>query len=153
MLDFCPRWIAERLGHSADPVYFATWRVLGWQPGLEPAEREVVAQVLQLRRDARCTMLAFVVMDDHVHVLLRCRRGSVDSVLEAIKTYSAHRLRDVYGRSGAIWQHDWFGRKVQGEEDLRRQTEYIVSNPWKRWPFTEGYPWVWPYSSLTHIQR
>ena len=109
--------------------------------------------MLQLRRDARCTMLAFVVMDDHVHVLLRCRRGSVDSVLEAIKTYSAHRLRDVYGRSGAIWQHDWFGRKVQGEEDLRRQTEYIVSNPWKRWPFTEGYPWVWPYSSLTHIQR
>jgi len=127
--------------------------VSGWQPGLEPAEREVVAQVLQLHRDARCTMLAFVVMDDHVHVLLRCRRGSVDSVLEAIKTYSAHRLRDVYGRSGAIWQHDWFGRKVQGEEDLRRQTEYIVSNPWKRWPFTEGYPWVWPYSSLTHIQR
>lgn len=150
MLDFCPRWLTDRLGHSTDPIYFATWRISSWQSPLEPAEREVVTQVLQLRKDGRYTMLAFVVMDDHVHVLVQCRRGDVDAVLESMKSYSAHRLRDVHGRSGAIWQRDSFGRPVHGPEDLRRQTEYIVANPWKRWPFTEGYPWVWEAGARSH---
>ncbi len=145
MLDLCSRWLADRLAH--DPIYFATWRISSWQAPLEPAEREVVTQVLQLRKDGRYTMHAFVVMDDHVHVLVRCRRGEVDAVLENMKSYSAHRLRDVHGREGAIWQRDSFGRPVQGPEDLRRQTDYIVGNPWKRWPFTEGYPWVWEAGS------
>jgi len=153
MLDFYPRWLSERLGHAVEPVYFATWRISSWQPPLEPAEREVVTQVLQLRKDARYSIRAFVVMDDHVHVLVQCRRGEVDAVIESMKSYSAHRLREVHGRSGAVWQHESFGRPIRGPEDLRLRTEYIVSNPWKRWPFIEGYPWVWEAGARARRRR
>ena len=102
----------------------------------------MVTRVLHARKDPRYDLLAFVVMDDHVHVLVRTRRVSVTQVLEAMKTYSAHKLREA-GRAGAIWQRDTFDRLVTDENDLRKRTDYIVSNPWKRWPFTEGYPWVW----------
>jgi hypothetical protein len=32
---------------------------------------------------------------------------------------------------------------VRNEEELREKAEYIVGNPWKRWPFVRSYPWVW----------
>jgi len=149
MLSLCQRWLSERFGTSSGAVYFATWRTSSWQEPLTPQEREVVTRVLKVRRDPRYELLAFVVMDDHVHVLVRTRGVAVNQVLESMKTYSAHKLREMAVRTGAIWQRDTFERLVRDQEDLRKRTDYIVSNPWKRWPFTEGYPWVWEAGGAT----
>ncbi|RPJ69590.1 MAG: hypothetical protein EHM24_18130 [Acidobacteria bacterium] len=142
MLALCQQWLSERWGESSGGVFFATWRISSWQEPLTPQEREVVTRVLHSRKDQRFDLLAFVVMDDHVHVLVRTRRMAVSQVIESMKTYSAHKLREA-GRSGAVWQRDTFDRPITDENDLRKRTDYIVGNPWKRWPFTERYPWVW----------
>lgn len=149
MLGLCQQWLPALWGGSAGKVFFATWRISSWQEPLAPQEREVVTRVLHSRKDQRYELLAFVVMDDHVHVLVRTRGVPVGQVLESMKSYSAHKLREQGGRSGAIWQRDSFERLVKDENDLRQRTDYIIGNPWKRWPFTDGYPWVWEASGRT----
>ena len=148
MLALCQRWLAERLGGSSGTVFFVTWRISSWQEPLTAQERDVVTRVLHARKDQRYELLAFVVMDDHVHVLVRTSGVRVDRIVESMKSYSAHKLREA-GRAGAIWQRDSFDRPIRDEDDLRKRTDYIVSNPWKRWPFTEGYPWVWEAGGRT----
>ena len=136
-----PRWLP--LCSRRESVHFATWRISSWQTALSESERDVVALELRQRKDQGCELLAFVVMDDHVHVVVRCEDRQVDRLLESWKSFSAHRLREASGRSGAVWQRDTFHRLVRDESDLRARTHYIAANPWKRWPFVGRYPWVW----------
>ena len=139
-------WLPSAASVCRETVHFATWRISSWQAPLTEAERGTVTAVLHQRKDQRCELLAFVVMDDHVHVLMRCREVPVDRVLESMKSFTAHALREQPGRSGAIWQRETFHRRVVDENDLRARAHYIAGNPWKRWPFVERYPWVWEAS-------
>jgi REP element-mobilizing transposase RayT len=134
-------------------VHFATWRISSWQAALSEPERATVAGVLGQRKDQRCELLAFVVMDDHVHALVRCGEMPVDRVVESLKSFSAHALREAHGRSGAVWQRETFHRRVVDENDLRARCRYIAGNPWKRWPFTERYPWMWEASRQVRTWR
>lgn len=147
------KWLASGLGTCRDSVQFATWRVSSWQAGLSEAERDTVARVIRQRKDQHCELLAFVVMDDHVHVLLRCSDTPVERVIEAWKSFSAHHLREIHGRSGAVWQRDTFHRPIRDEDDLRGRSRYIAANPWKRWPFVGRYPWVWEAGRQTQNLR
>jgi REP element-mobilizing transposase RayT len=136
-----------------ETVHFATWRISSWQSSLSEAERSTVTAVLHQRKDQRCELLAFVVMDDHVHVLVRCGEAPADRVVEAMKSFTAHSLRELHGRSGAVWQRETFHRRVVDENDLRGRLRYITGNPWKRWPFVERYPWVWEASRQVQAWR
>ena len=139
-------WLPGRLGGGGSTIHFATWRISSWQPLLSEADRSVVTRVLRTRRVQGAELLAFVVMDDHVHALVRCAGPSVQHVLDLWKSYSAHGLRESHGRSGDVWQRDTFHRQVQDDGDLRERAAYIAANPWKRWPFGGKYPFVWEAS-------
>jgi putative transposase len=136
-------WLPSPAAVCRETVHFATWRISSWQSPLSEAERGTITTVLHQRRDQRCELLAFVVMDDHVHVLVRCGDIPADRVVESMKSFTAHSLREAHGRSGAVWQRETFHRRVVDENDLRARSHYIAGNPWKRWPFVERYPWVW----------
>ncbi len=146
-------WLPTQAGACRETVHFATWRISSWQSALSEAERGAVTTVLHQRKDQRCELLAFVVMDDHVHVLVRCSDVPADRVVESLKSFSAHALRELHGRSGAIWQRETFNRRVIDENDLRGRSRYISGNPWKRWPFVERYPWVWEASRQVQAWR
>jgi REP element-mobilizing transposase RayT len=136
------KWLSGGLSSSRETVHFVTWRVSSWQTGLSEAERDTVARVIRQRKDQYGEVLSFVVMDDHVHVLMKCDM-TVERVVETWKSFSAHHLRELHGRSGAVWQRDTFHRPIRDEDDLRARSRYIAANPWKRWPFVGRYPWVW----------
>jgi REP-associated tyrosine transposase len=46
--------------------------------------------------------------------------------------------------SGLVWQDESFDRIVRNEGELEQKFNYILGNPWKRWPSLDRYPWVWP---------
>jgi REP element-mobilizing transposase RayT len=124
-------------------VHFVTWRLHSEQRPLAPAERTVVAAALRHGDGTSHRVIAFVVMDDHVHVLVQPKAVSLDRLTHSWRSFSAHELQCLHRREGAVWQQECDDRVVHGDEDLRQKTEYIVGNPWKRWPFIKGYPWVW----------
>ena len=135
-----PHWRIE----EADTIYFVTWRLSRGQASLTLVERDVVARALLKFDGFRYELLAFVVMDDHVHVILMPALGvQLESVIHTWKSYTGHRLQRESSRRAPVWQHESFDRVVRDESELREKVSYIAGNPWKRWPAVQDYAWVW----------
>src|SRR5512143_1138604 len=78
-----PHW---RLDGS---IYFVTWRLAFGQPDLNDAERQLVADALLFFNGRRYALIAFVVMNDHVHVLVQPREGeSLQDLMRSWKGYT-----------------------------------------------------------------
>jgi len=130
-------------------VYFVTWRLLKTQRELLGDERQVVVDVLRHFDRQRYDLFAYVVMNDHVHVVvsLRAERQLAETV-RSWKSYVANRLQRDRQRAGGLWQRGFFERVVIDEQELIAKLEYVSNNPRKRWPSIESYPWVWVTDEL-----
>jgi REP element-mobilizing transposase RayT len=63
----------------------------------------------------------------------------VTEVIRAFKTFSARRINDMLGRSGAVWQRNYYERVVRNDRELQAIREYILNNPAK-WEFDRENP-------------
>ncbi|MFC1834553.1 transposase [Thermodesulfobacteriota bacterium] len=125
-------------------VYFVTWRLAKTQPCLHPEERTLVADAITHFDGQRYELLAYVVMDDLVHVLaFPYANHSLDKILHSWKSFSAKVIRRIGERTVPVWQDEYFDRIVRDEAELIQKAGYIVGNPVRRWPEIEDYPWVW----------
>jgi len=141
------RYYRRRLPHwrADQAIYFVTFRLAEAQPDLELAERELVASALRYFDGKRYRLTAFVVMNDHVHVLLSTMEPHrLEAVIHSWKSFTANQMQREHGRHGRVWQGEYFDRVVRDEEELVQKFEYIRGNPWARWPQLESYRWVWP---------
>jgi len=132
-----PQW---RLTGS---VYLVTWRLSENQAPLAPAERSVVVSAIKHFHDQRYRLLAYVVMDNHVHVLVQ-PLGEVDlsAVLHSWKSFAANRLQREHRRTGSVWQKDSHTRIIRTEDELYESAAYVLDNPRRRWPETASYEWA-----------
>ena len=121
-------------------MYFVTWRLRCDQGVLAPEEREVVFAALRHFDGERYELPAYVVMDDHVHVLVR-PLGDVrlERIVHSWKSYTSHVLRPG---SRGLWQQEYFDRIVRDEPELLEKARYILDNPTRRWPEITDYKWV-----------
>jgi REP element-mobilizing transposase RayT len=123
-------------------TYFVTWRVDRTRPDLAPAEREEVARSIMCFDGKRYELLAYVVMNDHVHLVVTPDASfSLESLVHSWKSYTAHRLRA--GNAGRVWQSEYVDRIIRNDMELRQKIEYVLANPFERWPFLTRYRWVW----------
>jgi putative transposase len=99
-------------------------------PFRDPMAREIVAATLHHGDGADYAFDAFVVMPNHVHVLI-CPHS--DAELSAItkkwKSVTAHRVNQLLSRTGSLWQHESWDHIVRSPEHLERYRRYIESNP------------------------
>lgn len=63
--------------------------------------------------------LCWVVMPDHVHVLLQLREMPSQRVMNRFKSTTAIRLNRTIGRTGRFWQQGYHDRALRREENLR----------------------------------
>ena len=125
-------------------VYFVTWRVGLGQAELSKAERDCVADALYHFQDVRYRLHAYVVMDDHVHDLVEPLAGNrLEAIIRSWKSFTANRMQREFGRIGAVWQDEYFDRAVRDDIEYDQKRNYILNNPFKRWPEIEAYRWSW----------
>ena len=123
---------------------------------LTPATREIVLDCILHWRERRYALYAACVMPDHVHLLLepavKATREdgeveffSLTEILHTLKSYTAHRINKLEGRTGSLWQDERYDRDVRSEADLEEKFGYICRNPWEAEivPDGEDYPWLW----------
>jgi len=68
--------------------------------------------------------LAFVLMPDHLHWLMRLtNERQLSEVVGTIKSVSAHLLNEK------IWQAGFHDHALRKEEDIEGTARYIVANP------------------------
>ena len=100
-----------------------------------------------LHRDGQdYRLLAWVVMPNHVHLLVEIWQTPQSKLVKDWKGYTGRRVNRVLGRRGQLWQDDYWDRYVRDEAHYRKVRRYIEMNPVKaglvktpeRWPFSSA---------------
>jgi len=93
----------------------------------------------------RFDVLAWVVMPNHVHVLVGIWRTPLSKVLQNWKSITAVEGNKILGREGTFWQPEYWDRFMRDEEQARKAIRYIENNPVKTGLCRT--PEEWPFSS------
>jgi len=124
-------------------IYFITWRLHPSQHELDPEERSAITRAIKHFDNDRYNLLAFVVMHDHVHVLVKiAERYSLTHLVHPWKSFTANHLQRQFNRQKSVWQDEYFDRIVRDEAELLEKAQYIINNPFKVWSDLEEYQWV-----------
>lgn len=80
----------------------------------------------------RFTMLDFVIMPDHVHLLIRLdSSATIEKAMQWIKGGFSYRLKKETGYLGEVWQRGYSELRVIDKEQLLGYRKYIAQNPVK----------------------
>jgi type I restriction-modification system DNA methylase subunit/REP element-mobilizing transposase RayT len=97
-----------------------------------PMVRKIVEDALLHFNGEKYELHAYVVMPNHVHVLLGLLgENMLPDVLNCWKSYSAHEINKMLGTSGAVWHKESFDRMIRDEDHYQRVLNYIKNNPAK----------------------
>jgi putative transposase len=90
----------------------------------------------------------FVVMPDHLHLLLTIRDGmTIEKAMQLIKGRFSHRLSHEFGYKGEVWQRGFAEEQLIDRKSFESHREHIAQNPVKagiaassdEFPFGFGY--------------
>lgn len=111
--------------------YFVTTATLDRRPLFaSPRLAQIVVDNIDFyERRGDYELLAFVVMPDHLHMLITPKQGPISDNLRNLKCFVAKQVREIIGGSGAIWQVSFRDRIVRCESDIERFADYIHYNP------------------------
>ncbi len=94
--------------------------------------RKIVVDSLDYFHEVRVLTGDFVVMPNHIHVLLRPLPGfELEDVLQSLKSFTANRINRLLKAAGVFWQRDSYDHIVRDFEQLEAFREYIRANPVK----------------------
>jgi putative transposase len=90
----------------------------------------------------------YVVMPNHVHVIVRpllCDDDALERILQSWKRHSSLEINQLLGLAAPFWQEESFDRIIRDEEHLFRAVQYIGSNPSRARLDAEACPtWIRP---------
>ena len=89
---------------------------------------------------------AFVIMPDHFHMVASLCEISLQDVMRQIGSFTARKIKEIWGKSGRIWQTGYYDRGIRKSEDIKEVFDYVHNNPVRRGLVTK--PEEWPFSSL-----
>ena len=75
-------------------------------------------------------LISWVVMPNHVHVLLTPLEDQhLPEIEHSIKSYTAQQANKILGRKRQFWQHETFDRYVRDRRHYAAVIRYIENNP------------------------
>ena len=93
---------------------------------------EIVREEFGKYEGVRYMLHAYVVMPNHAHLLFSLAEGiALDKVVGSWKRISARHINESIGKSGALWQKDYFDRIIRSWEHILRVARYVRRNPTK----------------------
>jgi putative DNA methylase len=113
-----------------------------------PEVASAVASVLLKFDGERYRICAWVIMPNHVHVLVELWTMPLGSLMKAWKGTSARSINELVGRGGQVWQHDYWDRFIRDEIHFGKAQRYIESNPVKAGLVTTSNLWSWSSANL-----
>lgn len=98
----------------------------------DPAIGNTVAVALDYFHGSRVFTGDYVVMPNHVHVLLTPMDGfELEDVLHSIKSYTSNEINRAMEQDGNLWQRESYDHIVRDAEQLQAYQQYIADNPVK----------------------
>ena len=107
---------------------------------------EIVRDCLLAQHEKLYLLHAFVLMPNHVHLLVQFAPGNAMSdVVSAWKDSSAHEINRAVGRTGNLWQEDFWDRYIRDLDHYENALRYVRLNPVKAGLVkrVDKWPWIW----------
>jgi REP element-mobilizing transposase RayT len=93
-------------------------------------ESNLVERALKHFDGERYRLLAWCVMPNHVHVVVRPNPGyELSDIAHSWKSYTANEANKMLGRTGTLWQPEPYDHLIRDDQDLEHQVGYALSNP------------------------
>ncbi len=131
-------------------IYFITFNTYE-RLELNNEARKVVLDACLYFHEKRYYLYVFVIMSDHVHLLIKPYPKSTDEywsigrILHSIKSYSSKQIPKVMKHIGKVWQDGRYDILIKNRQQFLNTWEYIRQNPVKeKYADTpENYPFMW----------
>ena len=120
---------------SPPGTYFVTFSTFNRRKLLvvEIYVRIFLKTLYRYRREGRYSLHAFVVMPEHVHLLLTPANDvTIEKAVQLIKGAYSHELGGIIGRNQEIWERGFTDHRVRNEQDFTHHLNYILCNPVER---------------------
>ena len=122
--------IARRVRQAG--VYFVTthtWQRRALFQEEQPAQI-LLAQILDCRGRGFYSLHAFVIMPDHLHLLITPAEAvSLEKTMQMIKGGSAYRIKKELLYRLPVWQPGFHDRWIRNAEEFRVRLDYMAKNP------------------------
>ncbi len=77
-------------------------------------------------------MISSIIMPNHIHLLFILNpEWRLEQLIHSWKSYSAREINRAVGRTGSLWQRDYFDRLVRDTSHFANCVRYIRNNPKK----------------------
>ena len=118
----------------------------------EPEAAACVVDTWQHFAGERYDLIAWVVMPNHVHLLIRTYQGvPLGKIVQSWKSYTSRRIRRMMedrGRGGelagrGLWMREYWDRYIRNERHFQATVAYIHGNPVKAGLVSRAEDWPW----------
>jgi type II secretion system protein J len=100
----------------------------------------IVRDALRHFDGQRYNIVAWCIMPNHVHVVVRPKGGyDLSGILHSWKSFTANRINQALARTGTVWQAESYDHLIRDEEDLQHAVAYVLDNP--RVAGLDNWPW------------
>ncbi len=101
-----------------------------------------MAAALRYWDGKRYRLLAWCVMPNHVHVVIRLISGhDLGAIVKGWKHHVSKAVNHALGQSGKLWQREYYDHLIRDGEELERAIRYVIENPAKAG--LKNCSWVW----------
>jgi putative transposase len=125
--------------------------------GSPDARNLFVAALDEVRAKYGFALVGYVVMPEHVHLLIgESEASNPSTVVSSLKLRVSKRLRSIAaataGEPRQFWQRRFYDFNVYGAEKRREKLEYMHRNPLTRRLVNDPLDWIWS-SYAAYSQR
>lgn len=118
--------------HVAEAIYFATTKTRGNKRFFSDKRNSQILLncIGNFRKEGRYRLLAFVIMPDHLHIMLEPNgKESISKIMHSIKRGSSRLMNQMWNRNGSVWQRSFYERIIRDEKEFWEKVNYIYNNP------------------------
>jgi len=113
-----------------------------------PELARVMESALRFFDGERYRLRAWVVVPNHVHVLVETSNEPLARVIQSWKTFTAKAVNRRVGRRGPVWEREYWDTWMRDEIQERNAVRYIENNPVKARLVREPSAWRWSSARL-----
>jgi len=118
----------------------------------ETAARMFIEVLQEVRSETGFRLLAFVVMPDHVHLVMKAPDSRrLEEVVQLIKGRFSRRYNQTTGKGGSLWQSRYHERALRSEAELFAAIEYVHRNPAAAGLAAEAADFPWSSAGGRHL--
>ena len=114
----------------------------------QPAIASLAEEALRFFDGQRYGLAAWVVMPNHVHLLVEVWDTPLAELVKSWKIFAAREANKVLGRNGGFWEREYLDTVIEDEDHSRTAVRYLEKNPVKAGLVREAKEWPWSSARL-----